>query len=271
MVFLVSTCVRQARTATILGFGIFLIGSIMQAFATVIFADSTPQGYRILFSFFPFTLLAQGMSQLGDKSNTEASDGMRWSERTDNTDGWSMQANYNWFIVDFFFYMFWALYFDQVIENENGIRQSPCFCVMPSYWCKKKRVPAGAKLVKAKNGDIQMVTSPSGNEKKVVAHGSDAKETDEVRLKRGLSQALAGEDVDVMDETARVETLTDDEAPVRIVKLGKVFRATNWCCQHDPKRDFHAVRGISLALDRNKLFCLLGMTSSPHSFRCADH
>lgn len=44
----------------VLGFGVFLVGSIIQGFAQLIFVESTAAYYRIPFSFLPFSLLAKG-------------------------------------------------------------------------------------------------------------------------------------------------------------------------------------------------------------------
>jgi hypothetical protein len=44
-----------------LGFIIFLVGSIVQGFANIVFRSDTPFGWRLLFSFFPFAILAKGL------------------------------------------------------------------------------------------------------------------------------------------------------------------------------------------------------------------
>eukprot|EP00759_Apiculatamorpha_spiralis_P008789 PhF_6_TR15659/c0_g1_i1/m.24334 len=42
-------------------------------------------------------------------------------------------------ILDTFLYLFLALYLDVVWPSQWGTRLHPCFCFMPSYWCKKKK------------------------------------------------------------------------------------------------------------------------------------
>lgn len=41
--------------------------------------------------------------------------------------------------IDIFLYGFLSYYLDMVVPSEHGTKQSPFFCFMPSFWCKKQK------------------------------------------------------------------------------------------------------------------------------------
>lgn len=42
--------------------------------------------------------------------------------------------------LDVILYGLLAYYLDSVIPSEHGVKRTPLFCFMPSYWCNKKKM-----------------------------------------------------------------------------------------------------------------------------------
>jgi len=274
IVFLLSVIVRQSKSATVLGFALFMIGIVIQSFSSTVFtADVT--WYRVIFSFLPFALLSKGMADIGAFSNSAASVGLRWSERANSAAAFPLTVTYNWLILDFFYYLFLALYLSKVLPDESGNRQHLCFCVFPSFWCPRKCRRAEVKRSKAdfaSVGQDQPPTLPGGvplnNVSADSAVSPSAMQTEEYKNLQALEQSKLGEDADVLDEIKRVQQYELDKqknvqgfvetSPVRFIELGKIFWGRVCCCCSNHAKDFHAVRGLSLMLEKNRLFVLLG-------------
>eukprot|EP00474_Spongospora_subterranea_P009421 CRZ09879.1 hypothetical protein [Spongospora subterranea] len=221
LVLLLSVFVSKSRTATVLGFGVFLVGSIVQGFASLVFDKSVGDEYRIPFSFLPFALLSKGIGDLSAFSNTEDSPGLRWSQRGTNSDFFPLTSTFYWLLIDTGVFTLLAVYLDQVVPNDNGINQKPWFFLLPSYWFPKR------------------VTVPFKAD--AVDHASHHGDVDE----------------DVLQEMNDAMNPAND-APLRIINLQKTFFSYKYGFKHDKSKDFHAVRGVYLSVPNNTLFCLLG-------------
>jgi len=264
-VFFVSNFVSKARTATILGFAMFLIGSLVQGFVDVVFKDTVNVGIRILFIIQPWALLSQGMKYIGYYAANEQINGMKWSQIGD---GFMSVQEVSWlFLVDALIYLVLAIYLDHVMPDENGLRHPVCFCFSPSYWSPSTDRVVGS--IEAPSGNKRSVKQSTGlddvmallNEEEKKSDDADDDEADELTpeaIEHQLALTKAGLDPDVVKEAKKVRETLDVNYPVRITQLGITFYATVCCCIRQPEKDFQAVRELNLVLDRNSLFCLLG-------------
>ncbi len=294
-VFFVSNFVSKARTATILGFAMFLIGSLVQSFVSTIFKDSVNLGIRILFIIQPWALFSQGMSYIGIFAASQTLNGMKWSQIDRSALFMPLSDIYLLLLLDTVIFGVLGIYIDHVLPDENGMSHSCCFWIYPGYWCPKadriqgsipapsgnkrhmaasSQNPGGARLGHDHEGEEQKHDSGNGNGngngngggaagpgrshpgQRVGSLGdavNDAKAVEEQ-----LAMTKAGMDPDVIAEAHKVRETIDVDYPVRISQLGITFYARQCFCIRDPKRDFQAVREISLVLDNNSLFCLLG-------------
>ena len=114
-----SLFLSKARTATSVGFAIYLIGVIVQGAGSFVFSSATSQGVQVIFKLLPFTLLAKGMGDLGEKTATDEDVGLRWDDRN-NYGYFPLGAVYNWLIIDFFIYLGLALLYDYLFGGVRG-------------------------------------------------------------------------------------------------------------------------------------------------------
>lgn len=101
LMFFVSNFVKVAKTATLVGFGIFLVGLFCQIFSSFVFTP-TLTWYRVVFSFLPFSILAKGISDISSFSNSNDKTGLPWANRASSSAAFALDVQYNWLIVDFF-------------------------------------------------------------------------------------------------------------------------------------------------------------------------
>ncbi len=115
--FFVSIFLSKSRTATTIGFAIFLFGVITQGFVTLIYSVDTDEEYRVLFSLLPFVLLAQGVSNLSAAS-TGDNVGLRWFKRFDNS-FFPFNSTLLWLLYDTLIYYFLAIFLDYYLGRED--------------------------------------------------------------------------------------------------------------------------------------------------------
>jgi ABC-type multidrug transport system ATPase subunit len=255
LVFLLSCFVSRARTGTILGFAMFLIGMLVQSVVSTIFKSSTNIVLRLIFIIQPWALLARGMDVIGMYAQSSFFNGMEWSQRED---GFMFPGEVMWMLcVDALIFLVLAIYLDAVLPDENGMSQSCFFFLNRGYWC-----PTGDRVV----GSVE----PSdGSKRSHKAGDTDANTVDDsaeplnatddaAAVAEQVRRTKAGEDPDVLAEIERVRTTLDVNYPVRIDGLGKTYYGMSCFCCRQPERDFQAVKEVNLILDKNSLFCLLG-------------
>ncbi|EFA83624.1 hypothetical protein PPL_02690 [Heterostelium album PN500] len=220
-VFFLSTLIKRADIATSIGFVIFLIGIIIQGFASVAFQEDFYVAVRVILSFLPFALLSKGISDLSDTSGGSTSGGMKWSDIDKGF--FSLKTNYSWMIIDFFFYFLLALYLDNVLPSLYGTSKGPFFFLKPSYWVWKPSKPK----VEKKN-------------------------------KKNEQTEDHNEDEDIVRERENVlnDNLPEDTA-VKFINLRKVYTSSSGCCGCT-KKQFVAVKGTCLSIGNGQLFVLLG-------------
>ncbi len=113
-----SLFVSKARTATTVGFAIFLVGVIVQGAATLIFSPDTDSRLQTALKFLPFTLLAKGMGDLGTQAAGGGA-GLRWADR-DQYGYFPLSEQYNWLIIDWIVYLVVALLYDFLFGGVHG-------------------------------------------------------------------------------------------------------------------------------------------------------
>jgi hypothetical protein len=64
----------------------------------------------VIVDIFIYCYCTAGMADIGAFSNSAASVGLRWSERANSAAAFPLTVTYNWLILDFFYYLFLALY-----------------------------------------------------------------------------------------------------------------------------------------------------------------
>ncbi|GAM20834.1 hypothetical protein SAMD00019534_040090 [Acytostelium subglobosum LB1] len=223
-VFFLSTLIKSANIATSIGFVIFLVGIIIQGFASMAFQEGFYAAVRIVLSFLPFALLAKGIGDLSSAAAGSTASGMAWSGRFNNA-YFPLQSTYYWLIFDFFFFFVLALYLDNVVPSMYGTSKGMFFFLQPSYWVWRPSKPKPQKETK--------------HSKKAAAE-TDHEEDEDVVAER--ENVLAG-------------TLPEDTA-VRITNLRKVYTSSG-CCGCN-KKQFVAVKNTCLSIGQGQLFVLLG-------------
>lgn len=269
IVFFISVLVKEAKTATVLGFALFLVGLIGQSFASTVYTEEVTW-YRVIFSLLPFVVLSKGMSDLGSWSSSSESPGLRWANIGRSSQAYPLTVQYSWLIADFFIYFALTLYLSKVLPDSSGAHEVPWFCFKPSFWCPKRFRRATQRRALE---DYSDAAAADAAEVKSAVNEVKSTEpaTEEERVARLLDQAKVGADEAVLAEARRVEEYEADLerqraaggpvvefAPVRFVQLGKIFFGRFCLCFPDRKKNFHAVRGLSLLLEKNRLFVLLG-------------
>ncbi|KAL6073552.1 ABC transporter, ATPbinding domain containing protein [Balamuthia mandrillaris] len=237
--FLISTLVRRAKQATSIGFFVFVSGFIFQLVAEFIYSDSTPALVQYILAFFSPVIFTKGLKDLGTYSDEEADDGLAFSEVDDYTNDFPLSTIYGWLLLDFVIYWVLALYLDNVVPTEYGIRRPLHYFVTPSYWTGK---------MDPSDDGIGPVSEPDPS-----TMDADVYKT-EMSVRNGQ---------------------TPETAAVRVVNLNKTYGssrkggccsccnccACSCCCSCFCGKKVHpytAVSNVWYYIDSNQLFCLLG-------------
>eukprot|EP01132_Coremiostelium_polycephalum_P005371 gene5371-6702_t len=220
--FFLSSLLRKSHTATFLGFFLFILFSILQAFIPdLLYISGKPYSVQAIFSLFSPIVFAKGLTDLAKASDYA---GLRWKDINSHADVFPLQLVYRWIVLDGVIFVVLGWYIDNVFPGEFGTPKPFYFFLLPSYWTGKTSMP--------KND-----TSSKNN---------------------GLSKAKQTpvEDEDVRrEETAVAEMGRNSNSAVIIKNLVKVYRNNIF---FKTKKDFYAVKGLSLSMEKNQLFCLLG-------------
>ncbi|KAJ3413316.1 ATP-binding cassette sub- A member 1 [Chytridiales sp. JEL 0842] len=266
--FWLTTFVRQARVAVLLGIFIFIIGLL---FETFVFSSSFvgylwwnptiigPIGWQILclVPFFNFghmflDITSFTTGRLDDLTSTFIpGPGFSWNDLYNTLPSnilpiyatgtaevpQPVQAWY-FMLMNIGVYAVLLWYWDAVIPDEYGSRQPPWFFLLPSYWGYT------TTSKQAQDEWLKKLTAASKN-----ADGIEP---------------LAGEDVDVTNERNKAldPNLDVSEAAVRIVNLRKVY----WkYFLRKSDLDKVAVRSSCMTLPEGKLLALLGQNGAGKS------
>ncbi|KAH7443557.1 hypothetical protein KP509_02G040100 [Ceratopteris richardii] len=236
--FLVSTFVRSSGSARTVGFGIFIIGFILQLVIAFGFPYSNQfsKGLQNLMSLFPSNLLAIGLQYLGDATATKQSDGISWAGRgrcsTATPDCViTLDQIFRWFVATFFIWFLLALYLDNVLKDINGVSKPWYYFLLPSYWTGR--------------------SSSQADVGRCCCTGSFAIPLDS----SAVDEDVAAEELFVK---AQAEKSDDPNVAVRVCGLIKTFQGRARCCKCKRSPPYHAVKNLWIHFEKDKLFCLLG-------------
>ncbi|XAR65461.1 hypothetical protein NMG60_11009599 [Bertholletia excelsa] len=204
------------------------------------YSTKFPKTYRIIWSFFPPDLLAEGLVLLSDATATPEDSGVSW-DRIDkcapNDDECVMTINdiYKWLISTFILWFVLAIYFDNILQNSSGVRKSVFYFLNPGYWLGR-----------------------GGNQ---VAEGVICS----CRTSAPPPEDITPDDEDVLEEENTVkhqtrEGVIDPNTAVQIRGLVKIYPGARdkGCCKCKKTSAFYALKGLWMNFAKNQLFCLLG-------------
>lgn len=235
LAFLVSACLSSKRSATVMGYVIALIGSMLSLFVAVNLypyedGEVMPEIF-LLYSQFSF---ARGVYIMV----TDCSLYYQCLSLTDIESGDEMYGVLISLWLTAFFYTVLALYLDQVLPSQFGVPKHPLFFLDPiKEWWARQQAKKNASAV----GTLRIADVNTGL-------GPRYTSIEDVEANNGKAHADPHEDPDVAAERLKVETgMIDPHAPVIIRNLRKVFG--------DNKV---AVKNLSMHIDDGECFGLLG-------------
>nr|GMC75788.1 ABC transporter A family member 2-like [Ipomoea batatas] len=242
LAFLLSAFINKSSSSTTVGFSIFIIGSLTQVVTAFGFPYSKtfPDIYRIIWSFFPPNLLAEGLQLVAAATATPEDPGISWKARAKcapNDDDCLITMNeiYIWLVSTFFLWFVLAIYFDNIIPNSSGVRKSMFYFLYPGYWTGK----GGDKVTE---GGVCSCTSAIPSFESSVPDDEDVLEEENI-VKQQASQ---GE----IDPTVAVQIRG-------LVKTYPEARKMS-CCSCKQNSPYHALKGLWVNFAKDQLFCLLG-------------
>lgn len=241
--FLLSAFIRKSSSATTVGFSVFIVGFMTQMVSTVGGGDLKifPARYRSLWLLFPPNPFAQGLSVLATAVSTPEDNGVSWNRRGKcavNDDDCVMTMNdiYIRLAATFFLWFVLAIYFDNIIPNEMGVRKSVLYFLNPRYW-------TGDGGQKVKEGGLCSCISSSRHEEFSPPDDEDVLEEENV-VKQQQTQGVV-----------------DENVAVQVQGIVKTYPGTfkfGCCCNCKRTAPYHAVKGLWVNFTKNQLFCLLG-------------
>lgn len=220
---LLSVLVDLSSTATTAGFAVFLVGSLIQGFAGILYLEQSGTAAATAFSFFPFVVFGKGLSDLAVATTNEYQKGIRWSN-IDNNDWWPLRKTYIFLAIDFFIYLAIALYLDNVLYSKRPWY----FLFTASYW----RGSPSKKSPKSKN------------------------------KKKSKKEPKGGYEVEELDDDVEAEEMMvlSGELPaskaVILDRLQMTYSTNRYLCCGNVR--FRAVKDVCVTMDDGQLFCLLG-------------
>ncbi|EFA83671.1 hypothetical protein PPL_02737 [Heterostelium album PN500] len=213
--FFLSACLRKSQTATFLGFFLFILFSVLQAFIpNLLYIEGKPYSVQAIFSLLSPVVFAKGLTDLAIASDMG---GIRWSQISNNSPVFPLLMVYRWILLDGIIFIVLGWYIDNVFPGEFGTPKPFYFFLTPSYWTDSSSMKWEA------NSEYEPTPV----------------EDEDVRAEE--------EDVNKMNHGT--------EHAVIIKNLVKVYRNNMFW---KSKKDFYAVKGLNLTMEKNKLFCLLG-------------
>ncbi|KAL5544416.1 hypothetical protein UlMin_008200 [Ulmus minor] len=240
--FMLSTFISKSSSSTTVGFSVFIVGASTQLVGVFRFPYSKiyPKTYQNVWSCFPPNLLAKALWLLADATSTSQDVGISWIGRAkcapnDEDCVITMNDIFEWFVVTFFLWFALAIYFDNIIPNEYGVKKSAIYFLNSEYWTGRAR-------------------------KKVEAS---------CRHSLPPEDHLPPDDEDVLGEENIIKQhiskgINDSNIVVQIRGLVKTYPGTTETCCFQCKKypPYHALKGLWLNFSKDQLFCLLGTSGA---------
>jgi hypothetical protein len=219
--FFGSALVNSERTAVVVGFLLFVVGTFFQvivgAGALYFYDPAISPIYRRVFFHYPPFNFAKIFIGIGFAIGTESIEGIvagedtfyfSWAEL--NAGEFPLSDNMLYLCFNFIEYFFVAWYLDYLMTADSGRPQPPYFCCLPSFWgCRFGR----QKITSFEAIHALQPTSPHGD-----------------------GNALL-------------------PPAIRVQGLDKIFRTGS--CGRTSARDVHALKNVNLDVKDNRLFCML--------------
>jgi len=241
--FLLSTFISKSSSATTVGFFIYIIGFITQLITTFGFpySDAYSKNLRAIWSLFPPNLFAQGLNLLGDATGTDQDKGISWSSRSkcpsaDSNCVIKMDGIFQWLTATFFLWFILAIYFDNALPDVNGVKKSWFYFLKLSYWTGKTSDQVEGGGCCSCTGSVPPLSESSPDDEDVA--------TEESLVRQQVTENTLGSNVAVQ---------------VRgLLKTFPGIRNMVGCCKCRKTAPHHAVKGLWINIEKDKLFCLLG-------------
>ncbi|KAL6751513.1 hypothetical protein V8C86DRAFT_2775895 [Haematococcus lacustris] len=288
-----ATLVSKVQSAVYLGFLIFIIGWIMQV--VVLFGlPYSPDYYlsnplsvvlTVVFSAFPWDLLVKGFGDLGMATVTN-NPGIRWNERAsycqdipvvDDQTRWLASRNlnaretytdfscvmpldqiYKVFIALWILYFVVAIYLDNVLKNQYGVRRPILYFLYPSYWFPTTAAPASAL------GHVLKEDAEGPNE--IMAEADQDVLAEESRMRALLNHRTGS-----AGREGELAAAVDVRNAIEVFGLKKRYEGSHGCCGRSLlccglfdccscriMDSFWPIKGSWFGIEQDQLFCLLG-------------
>ncbi|GLI66002.1 hypothetical protein VaNZ11_009613 [Volvox africanus] len=292
--------IRRTQVAVYVGFSVFIVGWIMQA---VVLSDVpySPDYYytankaiTIVFSLFPWDLLAKGFKDLGAATGGN-NPGINWNERSsycsniedvDKQPSYDRRTTYKDFqcvmslntiygilLALWGGYFVLAIYFDNIVPNEFGVRKPILYFLYPSYWFP------GCGRVQNKLKTVRESTNPGRTARigdrptpPAVAELDEDVKAEEDKMKALLQHRTdSGPGAMSLQSVGGAGGVQTPTNAVEVYGLTKLYKGSNGCfgssikccgccdcCSCEKTEDFWAIKGSWFSIEQGQLFCLLG-------------
>jgi len=316
--FLLSTLISKTSTAINLGFVIFIFGWVLQTAIAFGFPyspdniDSVPI-ITVIFTLLPFAPLSKGAVDLGAAAEA-TNDGISWSRRNEYCQNlknpleqdslYVTATNAYWdfscvfpvgtilaiLALEALVYFLLAIYLNNVLRDENGVRKKPWYLFTPQYW-------RGGSTFSSKAGGTRRALKPSVPCPVMDAVSGEVQGdadvlAEENEMKALMQHRIAGTGGGNSDTRGNLEgkqfplaasATADGTHAVEVFGLQKAFgsgwcskKSTNSCCccclpsmscccggrrsgQRSTKsKEFWAIKGSWFSIEKDRVFCLLG-------------
>ncbi|KAL2515888.1 ABC transporter A family member 2 [Forsythia ovata] len=240
--FMLSAFISKSSSSTTVGYSIFIVGFMTQLVTAFGFpySDNFSNTYRIVWSFFPPNLLAQGLQLLSDATATPQDPGASWNGRTkcspnDTECIITINEIYIWLLATSFVWFVLAIYFDNIIPNTSGVRKSVLYFLSPGYWTGKGGNKVEEGSICSCSGSVPFVDS-------TVPDDEDVLEEENI-VKRQASEGSV-----------------DSRVAAQISGIVKTYAGKTkiGCCKCTKTPPYHALKGLWVNFPTDQLFCLLG-------------
>ncbi|XP_031091746.1 ABC transporter A family member 11-like [Ipomoea triloba] len=247
--FLFSNFVRKTSSASSVGFAIFVVGVLTQAFSVLVYTDTKSKHMyqRLLWSLFPPNPFSGGLGLLLAASRHPGNGiSQRRQSLCDIDDTYCRPIGYfyQWQIATFFMWLIVAIYVNNIWTNSTGVKKPYFYFLNPSYWTGK------GEYKSEENGKCCGSSSSPPNDR------------------------FAANDEGVLEEESRVkqQAKEDNVDPNVAVQLRGLFKTYPkkiklrcrsccfccYCCVCRTRKAYTAVKSLWLNFEKDQLFCLLG-------------
>jgi ABC-type multidrug transport system ATPase subunit len=319
--FLLSTLISKTSTAINLGFVIFIFGWVLQTAIAFDFPYS-PENISsvpiitVIFTLLPFAPLSKGAVDLGAASEA-TENGITWSRRSEYCQNiknpseqdslYATNPNAYWdfdcvfplgtilaiLAIEALVYFLLAIYLNNVLRDENGVRKKPWYLFTPEYWRGGSRSTSNRRGSRGGDGGSSIITALKPSIPCPVLDGAigegqgDADVlAEENEMKALMQHRLGNTGRDSKQPLASASA--DATHAVEVFGLQKAF-GSGWCSGISKKcccclssmscccgrrnsssttsgqrstgkksKEFWAIKGSWFSIEKDRVFCLLG-------------